>query len=58
MPPKAAKPAPRTAKKKDTYNFTLVKNYPKYKSFDIMKQPETDFVSAFMKTLSQLFKGD
>lgn len=49
---------PKKHKKKEVYNFTVVKNFPKYKSFEILKEPESDFISAFMKTLSQVFKGD
>ncbi len=49
---------PKTSRKKEVYNFAVVKNFPKYKSFEIIKEPESDFISAFMKTLSQLFKGD
>lgn len=48
--------APR--KTRDVYTFTVVKNFPKYRSFEILRQPEGDFVSVFLKTLSQLFKGD
>ncbi|MBD3397905.1 hypothetical protein GF412_02010 [Candidatus Micrarchaeota archaeon] len=50
MPPKP--------KKKEVYHFSIVKNFPKYKSFEILKEPEADFLSAFVRTLSQLFKGD
>jgi len=49
---------PKTPKKKELYNFAVVKNFPKYKSFEIVKEPEAGFVSTFMKTFSQLFKGD
>jgi len=45
-------------KPRDSYSFAIVKNFPKYKSFEVLKQPEGDFISAFMKTLSQLFKGE
>lgn len=50
MPPKP--------KKKDTYHFSVMKNFPKYKSFEIVKEPEADFLSAFVKALSQLFRGE
>ena len=49
---------PRASRKRDVYNFAIVKNFPKYKSFEIIRQPEGDFFSAFMKTFSQLFKGE
>ncbi len=48
----------RTPKPKEVYNFAVIKNFPKFKTFEILRQPEGDFVSAFVKTLSQLFKGD
>jgi len=48
----------RTTRPKEVYAFVIMKNFPKYKSFEIIKQPEADFISAFMKTLSQLFKGE
>ncbi len=46
------------SKKREVYNFVVVKKFPKYKSFEIIRQPESDFISVFMKTLSQLFKGE
>ena len=49
---------PPARKARDIYTFTIVKNFPKFRSFEVLKQPESDFVSAFLKTLSQLFKGD
>jgi len=48
----------RIQKPKEVYNFVTMKNFPKYKSFEILRQPEGDFISAFMKTLSHLFKGE
>lgn len=49
---------PRASRKKEVYNFTIIKKFPRYKSFEIIKQPKTDFVSAFMKTFTQMFKGE
>lgn len=40
------------------YSFTVVRNFPRYRSFDIIKQPETSFFKTFMGTFSQLFKGE
>jgi hypothetical protein len=42
----------------DTYSFTTMKNFPRYRSFDIIKQPEASFFKTFMDTFSQLFKGE
>ena len=49
---------PRASRKKEIYNFAIIKNFPRYKSFEIIRQPKTDFVSSFMKTLTQMFKGE
>jgi hypothetical protein len=43
---------------KETYSFSIVRTFPRYKSFEIVKQPETSFFKVFMETLSQLFKGE
>ena len=49
---------PRKPKKRETYNFAVVKNFPQYKTFEIIKHPDGNFATVFMKTLSQLFKGE
>ncbi len=41
-----------------TYSFTIVRNFPRYRSFDIIKQPEASFFKTFMGTFSQMFKGE
>jgi hypothetical protein len=41
-----------------TYSFAIVRNFPRYRSFDILKQPEASFFKTFMGTFSQLFKGE
>jgi hypothetical protein len=46
------------SRKKDIYAFAIVKKFPKYKSFEILKHPEGGFVSSFVKTFSHLFKGE
>lgn len=51
-------PPARKPKKTESYTFAIVKNYPQYKTFEIIKHPEGSFASIFMKTLSQLFKGE
>ncbi len=43
---------------REIYNFVIVKNFPKYKSFEILNQPDGNFLKMFMKTFSQLFKGE
>ena len=49
---------PGAASKKDTYNFTILKKFPRYKAFEIVKKPRADFASSFMKTFTQMFKGE
>lgn len=43
---------------RDVYNFVLVKNFPKYKTFEIVRQRESSFLALFLKTFSKLLKGD
>lgn len=43
--------------KRDTYDFAIVKNFPSFKSFAIIKEPESSMPALFMKTLSRLLKG-
>jgi hypothetical protein len=50
--------APKQKQQKDTLSFTTVRNFPRYKTFEILKQPETSFFKTFMGTFSQLVKGD
>ncbi len=47
-----------TRKPIESYAFMITKKFPKHKSFEILRQPEGDFVSAFIRTLSHIFKGD
>ncbi|MBD3390306.1 hypothetical protein GF415_05155 [Candidatus Micrarchaeota archaeon] len=49
---------PGKRRRPDTFHFMVAKNFPKHKSFEVLKQPDSDFFSAFVKTLSQLFKGE
>jgi hypothetical protein len=43
---------------KETLSFTIVRHFPRYKTFEILKQPEASFFKTFMGTFSQLFKGE
>ena len=43
--------------KRDSYDFVIVKNFPAFKSFAILKEPESSMPALFMKTLSRLLKG-
>jgi hypothetical protein len=43
--------------KRDAYSFAIVKNFPTYKSFAILKEHETSAPALFVKTLSKLLKG-
>jgi hypothetical protein len=43
---------------RESYSFTIVRNFPRYKTFEIIKQPETSFFKTFMGTFSQMFKGE
>ncbi len=43
--------------KRDTYNFAIVKSFPTYKSFAILKEHETSAFALFFKTFSKLLKG-
>ncbi|MEM4272375.1 MAG: hypothetical protein QXH30_02200 [Candidatus Bilamarchaeaceae archaeon] len=43
--------------KRDTYNFAIIKNFPAYKSFAILKEPEPSALALFFKTLAKLLKG-
>ena len=43
--------------KRDAYSFAIIKNYPSFKSFTILKEPETNAPAMFVKTFSKLLKG-
>lgn len=43
--------------KRDTYSFVIIKNFPTYKSFAVLKEHETNAPALFVKTLSKLLKG-
>lgn len=43
--------------RRDVYNFAIIKNYPTYKSFAILKEHEVGAPALFVKTLSKLLKG-
>lgn len=43
--------------RRDSYSFAIVKNFPTFKSFAILKEHETSMPALFVKTLSKLLKG-
>ncbi len=43
--------------KRDVYNFAIIKNFPTFKSFAILKEHEANAPALFVKTLSKLLKG-
>jgi hypothetical protein len=46
------------AKAKEDYSFSIIRNYPCYHSFEILRHPDASFFKAFLGTFSQLFKGE
>lgn len=48
----------RPDKNEGEYVFTILKNFPKYKSFEVVSHPDANLLKMFMSTFSRLFKGD